>query len=282
MYPISRGGAAHWYGTPQGLELYSLRTPQQVRVENKRQHFQTQALKQTTVTDWDASVLADAQKVLGLTHPIMLHPAWMYAFLAPFWEQTIGLATLLEETMFRIPLDVPPLPGGLMLPPSFVAVKFYARATFPMDGATKNFVRATVNHLASQQPVVILNADLHVDDHMDFPAISGQNIFHLKDLLPTTPETNLAVQSAIVSKAVGFVGTYGGFAQLALSLGKPAVSFYTKWEGTCMAHKHLAEELAIRAGIPWVVTQVGHLPLLDAAYPVTVRQDVARTALQPV
>src|SRR5690349_23710512 len=32
MIPITRGGAAAWYGTPTGLELYAMRSPRDVRV----------------------------------------------------------------------------------------------------------------------------------------------------------------------------------------------------------------------------------------------------------
>lgn len=279
LFPITRGGAASWYGTPQGLELYALRTPQQVRVENRRQHAQTGMLKQTAVTAWDRDVIHDATAQLGLKDPILLHPAWMYAQLTPYWEQVTGLTRLLDHTIFQLPLPTAPLPGGLTLPEQFVAVKFYARATFPYDGATKAFAAATVRHLASQQPVVLLNADVHVDDHLDF-LVCGPNILQLRDLVKTLPETNLAVQSAILARAQGFVGTYGGFSQLALMLGKPSVSFYTKWEGTCVAHKHLADDIAIRAGVATVVTQVAHLPLLDAVYPVSRAQNPVAPVLQ--
>ena len=279
LFPITRGGAGSWYGTPQALELYALRTPQQVRVENRRQHAQTRMLKQTHVTEWDREVLRDATAQLGVQDPIVLHPEWMYAQLTPFWEQVIGLTRLLDHTTFQIPLPTVVPPESLTLPPQFVAVKFYARATFPYDGATKGFVAATVRHLASQQPVILLNADIHVDDHLDFP-VTGPNIIHLRDLVATTPENNLAVQSAILAKAQGFVGTYGGFSQLALMLGKPSVSFYTKWEGTCVAHKHLADDLALRAGVATVVTQVAHLPLLDAVYPVSRVANPVAPALQ--
>ena len=39
LIPIARGGTACWYGTPKGVEIHAMRTPQQVRVEALRRRM---------------------------------------------------------------------------------------------------------------------------------------------------------------------------------------------------------------------------------------------------
>ena len=59
----------------------------------------------------------------------------------------------------------------------------------------------------------------------------------------TNVRDNLAVQSAIVSRARGFVGTYGGFSYLAPLYGVPAVSFYSLRERLVPFHLEHAQRV---------------------------------------
>lgn len=266
LIPITRGGAAAWYGTPTGIELYGMRTPQDVRIENRVQLAKHKQLKQTHVTAFDRQVLRDVADTLGLRHPLTLHPAWLYQTFAPFWAGATGLQWLQTHTQFGS-LPVAPLPAGVTLPPQFVAVRFYFRPTFPPAPQTVQFAIETIKQIAATQPVVLLNNGLHMDDHVDVKVPVMPNVTRLSDLCTLTPETNLLVQSAVLARALGFVGTYGGLAQLALRYGKPSVSVYQEWAGTAIPHKHLSEALALQLGIPFAVVRVGDLPLLQQALP---------------
>lgn len=266
LIPITRGGAAAWYGTPTGLELYAMRTPQAVRIENRLQHTRTGQLKQTHVTAFDRQVMRDAAQTLGLRRYLTLHPAWLYQTLAPFWEGASGLGWLESRVQFG-PLPVPALPDGVTLPESFVCARFYARATFPPSDQTAGFVRAVLTQVAHDQPVVLLNSGLHTDDHVDYLPKTIPGVRRLSDLCAMTAENNLAIQSAVLARARGFVGTYGGLAQLALRYGKPSLSFFTEWQGTAVPHKHLSEALALQMRVPFQVLRLGDLPLLQAVLP---------------
>ena len=101
-------------------------------------------------------------------------------------------------------------------------------------------------------PVVVLNAGVHVDDHQDF-RIGGENVWHIP---PLEPRDNLALQAAVLSKATAFVGTYGGFAQLALRLGVPSMSLYEKWHSTAPMHKVLSDLVALKSGVPFHVMRL--------------------------
>jgi hypothetical protein len=268
IVPITRGGAALWYDAPKGLELYAMRTPQEVRVENRIQHQRTGMLKQTHVTPWDRQVLRDAAETLGLRKYRTLHPAWMYQVLEPFWEARTGLNWLQDRVRFA------PFPQmnleGVTLPESFVAVRYYFRATLRATSTVVEFAKHSIRMLAKSQPVVILTSGHYLDDHLDYIPKDVPNVTVLSDLVTLTPQNNLAIQAAVLQRALGFVGTYGGMAQLALRLGKPSVSVYEDWHGTAFPHRHLSEALAVQMGVGFNVVKIGELPQLQAALPTVV------------
>ena len=267
LYPISRGGAAAWYNAPQGLELYAMRTPQQMRVENRRQAIVSGLMKQRTVTPWDAAVLRDAAETLKLKHYQTLHPAWMYQNLEPYWTGARGLEWLLARAQYQQPMPAQ-LIADLKLPTEFVAVRFYSRYTFPPNEVTAAIARETIKHLAQHHDVILLTTGLHADDHTDFDLKRRpSNVAALHELVPMMPETNLDVQAAVLARAIGFVGTYGGTSQLALRLGRPSVSFYQDWGGTAVPHKHLADFLATSTGVPYIVHRITDVPMVREVLP---------------
>jgi hypothetical protein len=270
LIPITRGGASVWYGSPKGVELFAMRTPQDVRVETRIQHQQTGSLKQTHVRAWDRQVVRDAAETLGIKRYLTIHPAWMYQTLTPFWAAHRGLGWLQEHARYT---SLPALTlEGVTLPERFVAVRFYFRPTLKATSSTVAFARETIRKIAQTQPVVVINSGLYLDDHLDFVPKAEPNVHVLSSLTPLTPENNLAVQSAVLQRADAFVGTYGGLAQLALRMGKPSISLYDDWHGTALPHRHLSEALALQLGVSFQVLRMGDLPQIQAALPtVTVR-----------
>lgn len=266
LIPITRGGAAVWYGTPTGLEVYAMRSPEDVRVQTKLRAQQTGSVKQHACSRFEQGILTDAAATMGLQRYHVLHPSWMYQTLAPFWMGERGHEWLARRTAFSI-LPAPPLPGGVTLPERFVAVRFYLRHT--LGPHAKPFVKAAVERIAAQVPVVILQSDFMADEHSDLE-LRGPNITNLRDVATWTPETNLAVQSAVLARSEVFVGTYGGFAQLALRFGRPVVSFYEQWGGTMLAHKYLSDTLALASKIPFHCLDIHQLGLLQSVTPTVV------------
>lgn len=265
LIPITRGGTGILYGTPQAVELYGMRTPQDVRVETRIQQQRTGSVKQTHITPFDRQIIKDAAESLNLRDYHVLHPAWVYQVLRPYWEAQRGLAWVQPHLRFE------PLPAlnleGVALPERFVAVRYYFRATLPATPTVIEFAKQSIRMLAKSQPVVILTSGHHLDDHFDYVPKDVDNVTVLSDLVTLTPQNNLAIQAAVLSKAQGYVGTYGGMAQLALRLGKPAITVYDEWQGTALPHRHLSEALALQMGTAFSVTRIGDLPLLQAALP---------------
>jgi hypothetical protein len=247
---VTRGGVAPLYQAvaSQGYDLYALRSVTEVRRENLHDHVASGLQKQMRPTDWDDVAIEDAAQALGLGalyHTI--HPAWMYWALEPFWNEDAGLKYLLGLCDFA-PLPKPSLEG--QLPPRYVAVKFYGRATFPYPHPdVAEFVQKTVSALASQTAVVLLNAGGEHDDHADIP-MSGPNVHYLPSDL--APDENLRAQAMVLAHATAFVGTYGGVAQLALRLGVPSVSFWHEWHATAHAHLSLSSWLSKATKVPFL------------------------------
>ncbi len=207
---------------------------------------------------------------MGVRRYHVVHPAWMYHTLAQYWTGHKGVTWLAPRTRYTL-IPPPPLPDGLTLPEAFVAVKFYGRdVTFPANHKhVRPMVRATIDTIAQSLPVVLLDQGLHVDDHSEITSLGpfGDAVRRLSDLSPVVAERSLAVQSAVLARAQGFVGTFGGFAQLALRLGRPSISFYTDWGSTAIPHLHLSHLLGLQMGLPFQVFRVAELAMTRQVLP---------------
>ena len=246
---LSRGGMGGLYDAGATADLYTLRSVDQVRLENIIDAETRGIQKQTSVTEWDRIVareaLEAAKKPTGLHH--LFHPSWMYWLFEPWWEDRATHHLIANHTEFK-PLPLVPLPAGFTLPKKFAAVRFYERHTLPMNVETQAMVTDMVRGVAKQIPVVLLNQPhLCADDHVDFP-VGGDNIF----LLPqVTPDTNFLLQAAVMARAECFIGTYGGMSQFALRYGRGSLSFFTQFSGTALAHMNLSTRLSLGMRIPF-------------------------------
>jgi hypothetical protein len=109
---------------------------------------------------------------------------------------------------------------------------------------------------------VLLNAPFSVDDHRDFTP-GGGRVISVADRM--TPESNLALQTAVIARARAFIGTYGGYSYLAPFHGVSALAFYS--ERTFKPHHlHLAQRVFDRlGGAALVALDVARLPLVQLA-----------------
>jgi len=168
---------------------------------------------------------------------VVLHPSLMYRLYGPYWWGHRPVDWI--RRYMRVAKVQPPR-LSVDLPGSYTAVKFYFNDCFTDTAENRAFVERTVRGLAELGPVISLSTGVSVDDHdpcePDVAAMQG--IRHL-----LTPESNLAVQSAIVAGASRFVGTYGGFAYLAPLCGVPASSYYSESGSFSMRHLDLVRDM---------------------------------------
>ncbi|MEQ1896014.1 MAG: hypothetical protein ABL971_01345 [Vicinamibacterales bacterium] len=248
---LSRGGVRSWY---DGLghtyaEVLDYTTPEEFRERT------AVSRKQRGLTAFDRTLLQRVQRGTATAYGL-IHPAMMYALFFSYWRRDAPLARVTAYAHFRRHA-APPL-GALegRLPARYTAVRFYFSDCFPDTEANRRFAVRTVDRLAEQGDVVVLRAGGALDDHSDMTAATRQRV-HVVDAGQSLRD-NLEVQSAVIARACGFVGTYGGFSYLAPLYGVDAAAFYSHrtFQATHLhAAQHMLQEVQGGALVPLDVAQ---------------------------
>lgn len=271
LIAIGRGGSAAWYDAAGTADLYEHLPIDAVRTLSVQASQQTGSLKQNAVADWERDVCRLVARTVGSRKYHVLSPSWMYQILAPWWEGRQPLGYLDRYTLQPVTMKAPALPAELAaaLPPKFIAMRWYARPTWPMREDLVLWTRKLVHAAAGHLPVVLIGSGFHADDHADVALGDIPNVYRLTDLAEQTPLNNLALQSAVIAKASAYVGTYGGMAQGAMRWGVPTLAFYEQFGQTAPQHLALTQALSLQTGVPFVMSRPGDfdalLPILLSA-----------------
>jgi hypothetical protein len=142
------------------------------------------------------------------------------------------------------------LDGAGALPDRYVAVRFYFSDCFPDTPVNRAFATRAVDSIAQRTRVVLLNPQLDLDDHADVGIAGSSRVSRIAEGL--APERNLAAQTAVIARASGFVGTYGGFSYLAPLCGVPSLAFYSERDFK-LHHLAAAQRIFDRLGDATVV-----------------------------
>ncbi|HEY5616589.1 MAG TPA: hypothetical protein VIK60_01515 [Vicinamibacterales bacterium] len=253
---VSRGGVDSWYGMPGAkyVDIFSFMSPSMFRERAERD-------KQRHVSSFDGDLLEAVSQRCGFDRATYLHPQLMYRALAPFWKDEAGLGLIARFTHHRR-MEPPDEPTLRDLPAEFIAVRFYSSNCFPDKPTNRAVAQAVVDALSEKTRVVVLNPGHRVDDHSDFlPESDGRVI-----AIPAgTAERNLALQSAVISRARAFVGTYGGYSYLAPFYGVPSVAFYSQ-QSFKLHHLYVAQRVLEQFGAATVTAvNVAHADVVQAA-----------------
>ena len=248
---ISRGGTEAWYGVERAryIDVFSLMSPAQFR-ERTDPH----AHKQRDLSPLDQAITGDVRARLGLEDAALLHPRLMYRLFGAYWRDEAGFGLLDRFTIHRRirPFDDPAVAG---LPSDYVAVRFYFSDCFPDTPLNRAFAARAVDGIAQQTHVVLLNPQLDLDDHADVGIAGSSRVLRIAEGL--APERNLAAQTAVIARAKGFVGTYGGFSYLAPLCGVPSLAFYSERDFK-LHHLAAAQRIFDRLGDATVVAADTH------------------------
>jgi hypothetical protein len=256
---VSRGGVASWYGQPRASyeDVFTFVSPAEFHAE-----LAEERRKRRRPGAFDEHLIGavTARRGLGRDDVDLLHPGHMFRAFAPYWSDEAGYGRIDQFTRHR--LLTPPPDTRPELPSSYVAVRFYFSECFPETSENRAFAQGVVSTLAERTTVVVLNPGFTLDDHQDWSPDSSARVVAIADGL--TPERNLAVQSAVISGARAFVGTYGGYSYLAPLYGVPAISFYSR-QTFKLHHLHAAqrafEPLGAAMLMPLDVAQVSLVQL---------------------
>jgi hypothetical protein len=248
---ISRGGAASWYRhvTPNYHDIFSFFGADDFRRMNEaRVHEQKGRLKHFDTSGYDRDILEKVRRARGLGKVKILHPSLMYNLFNVFWRQQAPITLIEAFTVFR---SLPKMPLGDLakhLPREYVAVKFYANSALPDTAANRALIAQVIADLTATTDVVLLNTGQRYDDHSDFAPASRARLHSIGHLM--TPETNLDVQTRVISNAKALVGTYGGFSYLAPFCGTNTVAFYSNPAGFRFDHLEVSKRVfsSLKAG----------------------------------
>lgn len=263
LIALSRGGASAWYKTAGTADLYEFMPVETVRTLSVQASQQTGSVKQYETEPWEEHVCALAAKSMGIEKYHVLSPKWMYQLVSPWWNGETPASFLDRYLLQPTKLHVPALEEPLQLPKDFIAMRWYARATWPLKEDLTLWTRRLVEATASRIPVVLIDSGYQADDHADVNLGRIPNTYRLSDLAPhMAPLNNLAIQSHVISKAKAYVGTYGGMAQGAMRWGVPTVALYHQFQNTSPQHLALTQMLSLRTGVPFHACQPEQLNAL--------------------
>ena len=222
---VSRGGAGTWYHDLawRTVDLFELFTLDEFRTRWPKYYKQTARFEEGK---WqnnqaEAEVIELVRSTIGCERINVLHPCMMYKTFKhirrvdPHW-----ISTCYRRLS-------PPFIHGLdaALPSGYVAVRFWQNHSLPTTKTNLTFVRAVVESLAADIPVVLLNTPEQYDTkHSDFP-------FDLPNTVTVdrfmAAHNNLAVQSAVIGHALAFCGTWGGLSFLPPYYGCPSFGLFS-------------------------------------------------------
>jgi ADP-heptose:LPS heptosyltransferase len=180
----------------------------------------------------------------------------MYKLFSRFWYGNRALDLVTSHTRYvpavrRFdgaavrPGEGAAVPSDLGLPDRYIAAKFYTGAALPGTPEARGALRELVRTAAARMPVVMLDTGMATDEHEDFMFRDIPNVTSLRDRL--APKTNLAVQTAAIAGAQGFIGTCGSLAWLAPLLGVDTLAVYSE-ERFLVSHIFFAAQAYRQAG----------------------------------
>jgi hypothetical protein len=230
---VSRGGVGSWYEGVAGryVEMWEGLEPAEFARRNAARgvtkHFERGPL--------DDDILAFVAQKIGTRDFDVLHPGLMYRLFTLYWSGQRAMGFMDAHARFA-PVKAPTIIDPALLPPEYVAVKFYAARSLPDTPEIREYLRQAVATLAERMPVVLLDTGLVLeDDHADYEFATRGRVISARQWM--TPLNNLGVQTQIVAGAKAFVGTCGSIAWLAPRLGVDTSAYFVdpKW-----LHAHLA------------------------------------------
>ena len=249
LIAIGRGGSACWYDMAGQADLYERMPLDEARTLSVMASQQTGSMKQQRVEPWERAVCQLTANGLGIKKYHTISPSWMYGLLKPFWEGKTSQRWLNDRLAHAVTMPAPKT--DLPLPQDFIAMRWYARPTWPMKEDLVLWMRQYTERIAKQHPVVIIDS-FHADDHADMHLGSIPNCVRLSELTEMTPLNNLAIQSSVIARAKAYVGTYGGMSQGAMRWGVPTLALYDTFGQTAPEHLSLTQHLSLRTGVPFI------------------------------
>lgn len=247
---VSRGGmeAAYREIAASYVDIFDVMTPAQLAARNaeRRSSGESGGQKQSSASSLDDELLAAARSRLGLSTAAVCHPSLMFRLFRNVWHGNLPFDLLWRRTRYvaggRASMTAA-MPAGI--PHEFIAAKMYTGPALSSSDATRAAVRALVTQAASMAPVILLDADVGIDEHRDFDLRGIPGVMSASNLM--TARTNLDVQLALIARSRFFLSACGGLAWQAPFLGVPTVALYDS-DHLLAPHLFVARQAGARSG----------------------------------
>ena len=244
---VSRGGIAPLYRdlAAQYVDLFELRTPQQLTAANERRRatHEDGGQKQSGLSTLDEELVAAVRARIGAPSVQVLHPSLMFRLFRQVWHDNLPYDVLWRHTRYTsLIFNERTLDG---LPEQYVALKLYSGPALSLDDECVEAVRRLVAGIASQIPVVALETTLGLDEHRDVDLTDIPGVVSARQMM--SAGNNLAVQLELISRSRYFVSSCGGLAWLAPFLGTPTIAVYDN-DALLAPHLFVARQAGRRAG----------------------------------
>lgn len=247
---VSRGGmeAAYREIAASYVDIFDVMTPAQLAARNaeRRSSEEGGGQKQSAASSLDDELLAAARSRLGLSTAAVCHPSLMFRLFRNVWHGNLPFDLLWRRTRYvaggRASMTAA-MPAGI--PHEFIAAKMYTGPALSSSDATRAAVRALVTQAASMAPVILLDADVGIDEHRDFDLRGIPGVMSASNLM--TARTNLDVQLALIARSRFFLSACGGLAWQAPFLGVPTVALYDS-DHLLAPHLFVARQAGARSG----------------------------------
>jgi hypothetical protein len=245
---VSRGGMDSAYAGIAGryVDLFDLTTPRELAARNlqRRTDAEGGGQKQSSSSTLDDELVATVGSRVGIGHARVCHPSLMFRLFREVWHGNLPMDLLWRRTRYEA-MRPPSAKATFHVPNDFVAVKLYAGPALSMSDHTRVLLRQLVARAAARAPVVLLDADLGVDEHRDLELDDLPGVTSARSLMDA--RTNLGVQLALIARARFFLSTCGGLAWLAPFLGVPTVAVYDS-DHLLAPHLLVARQAGARTG----------------------------------
>ena len=242
LVAVSRGGVGDWYQsvTQNYIDVLDHMTPDHYMYNNMRR-IQAGKQKQRKPTEFDNEAIRIAKDVLKEKEFELLHPSTMYNLFMLYWKRQASVRLVEQFSEFKHFTETQRSDWAADLPDEYIAVRFYFNDSFPDTEDNRMFVEGMLTSLTQQHDVVLLNPGFAMDDHWDFAPEHIPRLHTIDHVME--PSNNLAVQTEVVSRALAFVGTYGGLSYLAPFYGVDSIALYSHGQGFHYHHLEFANKV---------------------------------------
>jgi len=224
---VSRGGLEALYRPLAGgyVDLFDLATPQELASRNaeRRAVLEGGGQKQTDAGAFDRELVERARQQAGAAAGPTLHPSLLFGLFRNVWYGNLPMDVLWRHVRHALSTPLPP-PGVPGLPEDFIAARLYAGPALTTSARSVDAVRTLVARAARVAPVVLLDYDAALDEHVDFDLHGIEGVISVGAHM--TARDNLGLQAALIARSRFFLGTCGGLAWLAPFIGVPTVAVY--------------------------------------------------------